>query len=85
MITNILYSKQMTTMLSGGAVIDAALLLIAGSESYPQPQTSKIVKLEHVNFVQNKVDLVKEKAAHEQHENILVFVKGTYCLYFRSA
>ncbi|CAO3609954.1 unnamed protein product [Cunninghamella echinulata] len=73
----------MTTMLSGAAVMDAALLLIAGNESCPQPQTSEhlaaieIMKLKHVIILQNKVDLVKEKAAQEQHEDILAFVKGT--------
>jgi translation initiation factor 2 gamma subunit (eIF-2gamma) len=30
----------MATMLNGAAVMDAALLLIAGNESCPQPQTS---------------------------------------------
>ncbi|KAI9278954.1 eukaryotic translation initiation factor 2 subunit 3 [Phascolomyces articulosus] len=73
----------MTTMLSGAAVMDAALLLIAGNESCPQPQTSEhlaaieIMKLKHVIILQNKVDLVKEKAAQEQHGDILAFVKGT--------
>ncbi|KAI8143930.1 eukaryotic translation initiation factor 2 subunit 3 [Fennellomyces sp. T-0311] len=73
----------MTTMLSGAAVMDAALLLIAGNESCPQPQTSEhlaaieIMKLKHVIILQNKVDLVKEKAAQEQHDDILTFVKGT--------
>ncbi|KAI9323619.1 eukaryotic translation initiation factor 2 subunit 3 [Dichotomocladium elegans] len=73
----------MTTMLSGAAVMDAALLLIAGNESCPQPQTSEhlaaieIMKLKHVIILQNKVDLVKEKAALEQHADILDFVKGT--------
>lgn len=72
----------MTTMLSGAAVMDAALLLIAGNESCPQPQTSEhlaaieIMKLKHVIILQNKVDLVKEKAAQEQHADILAFVKG---------
>ena len=30
----------MATMLNGAAVMDAALLLVAGNESCPQPQTS---------------------------------------------
>jgi len=73
----------MTTMLSGAAVMDAALLLIAGNESCPQPQTSEhlaaieIMKLQHVIILQNKVDLVKKEAALEQHQDILAFVKGT--------
>ncbi|EOD17675.1 hypothetical protein EMIHUDRAFT_124067, partial [Emiliania huxleyi CCMP1516] len=51
---------------SGAAVMDAALLLIAGNEPCPQPQTSEhlaaveIMKLEHIIILQNKIDLVKE-------------------------
>lgn len=73
----------MATMLNGAAVMDAALLLIAGNESCPQPQTSEhlaaieIMKLKHMIILQNKIDLVKESQAKEQHEQILRFVKGT--------
>ena len=44
----------MATMLNGAAVMDAALLLVAGNESCPQPQTSEhlaaieIMKLKHI-------------------------------------
>ena len=70
-------------MLNGAAVMDAALLLIAGNESCPQPQTSEhlaaieIMKLKHILIMQNKVDLVKESQAMEQHEQIQRFVQGT--------
>ncbi|CAG0895832.1 unnamed protein product [Darwinula stevensoni] len=73
----------MATMLNGAAVMDAALLLIAGNESCPQPQTSEhlaaieIMKLKHIIILQNKIDLVKESQANEQHEQILKFVQGT--------
>lgn len=73
----------MATMLNGAAVMDAALLLIAGNESCPQPQTSEhlaaveIMKLKHILILQNKIDLVKETQAKEQYEQILAFVKGT--------
>mmetsp|Transcript_48885 Transcript_48885/g.104360 ORF Transcript_48885/g.104360 Transcript_48885/m.104360 type:complete len:457 (-) Transcript_48885:368-1738(-) len=73
----------MATMLNGAAVMDAALLLIAGNEPCPQPQTSEhlaaveIMKLEHIIILQNKIDLVKEAAALQQHEDIRAFVKGT--------
>ncbi|KAI9327411.1 elongation factor Tu GTP binding domain-containing protein [Zopfochytrium polystomum] len=73
----------MATMLNGAAVMDAAILLIAGNESCPQPQTSEhlaaiqIMKLRHVLILQNKVDLIKEAAAQEQHEQILKFIRGT--------
>ncbi|XP_013407157.1 eukaryotic translation initiation factor 2 subunit 3, Y-linked [Lingula anatina] len=73
----------MATMLNGAAVMDAALLLIAGNESCPQPQTSEhlaaieIMKLKHILILQNKIDLVKESQAREQYDQILKFVQGT--------
>ncbi|GFU08145.1 eukaryotic translation initiation factor 2 subunit 3 [Nephila pilipes] len=71
----------MATMLNGAAVMDAALLLIAGNESCPQPQTSEhlaaieIMKLNHILILQNKIDLVKESQAKEQYQQILKFVQ----------
>ena len=62
----------MATMLNGAAVMDAVLLLIAGNETCPQPQTSEhlaaieIMKLRHIVILQNKIDLVKEAQAKEQ-------------------
>ena len=73
----------MATMLNGAAVMDAAMLLIAGNESCPQPQTSEhlaaieIMKLKHIIILQNKVDLIKPEAANDQYRSILDFVKGT--------
>lgn len=73
----------MSTMLSGAAVMDAALLLIAGNEPCPQPQTSEhlaaieIMKLKHVIILQNKVDLMREESALEHEKSILQFIKGT--------
>lgn len=58
-------------------------LLISGNESCPQPQTSEhlaaieIMKLKHIIILQNKIDLVKEGQAKEQHEQIVRFVQGT--------
>lgn len=62
---------------------------IAGNESCPQPQTSEhlaaieIMKLKHMIILQNKIDLVKESQAKEQHEQILRFVKGTFLTFLR--
>jgi translation initiation factor 2 subunit 3 len=73
----------MATMLNGAAVMDAALLLIAGNETCPQPQTSEhlaaveIMRLKHILILQNKVDLVKPDAAVAQAEQIKKFVAGT--------
>src|SRR5271156_2812328 len=73
----------MSTMLSGAAVMDAALLLIAGNETCPQPQTSEhlaaieIMKLNHIIILQNKVDLMREEDASSHHQSILKFIRGT--------
>jgi translation initiation factor 2 subunit 3 len=72
----------MATMLNGAAVMDAALLLVAGNETCPQPQTSEhlatveIMKLEHIIILQNKVDLIKEASALDHQKSIAAFVKG---------
>ena len=34
------------------------------------------MKLKHILILQNKIDLVKESQAKEQHEQILKFVQG---------
>jgi len=73
----------MATMLNGAAVMDAALLLVAGNEPCPQPQTSEhlaaveIMRLKNIIILQNKVDLVKPDQAELQHEQIKNFVAGT--------
>ena len=74
----------MATMLNGVAVMDAALLLIAGNESCPQPQTSEhlaaveIMKLKHLIILQNKIDIVmKDNTAPKQFADIKKFVSGT--------
>ncbi|EUD65780.1 eukaryotic translation initiation factor 2 subunit 3, X-linked [Plasmodium inui San Antonio 1] len=73
----------MATMLNGAAVMDAALLLVAGNESCPQPQTSEhlaaveIMRLKHILILQNKVELIKEEQALKQQEEIRNFVSGT--------
>lgn len=75
----------MATMLNGAAVMDAALLLVAGNESCPQPQTSEhlaaveIMKLQHIIILQNKVDLIKEQQAIDHQKSISAFVKGLDC------
>ncbi|KAJ3671661.1 hypothetical protein LUZ60_007740 [Juncus effusus] len=73
----------MATMLNGAVVMDGALLLIGANDSCPQPQTSEhlaavdMMCLKHIIIVQNKIDLIKETAALNQHQDILNFVQGT--------
>lgn len=79
----------MATMLNGAAIMDGALLLIAANESCPQPQTSEhlaaveIMKLKHLIILQNKIDLIQENAAINQHESIQKFIQVQTCLVIR--
>jgi len=73
----------MATMLNGAAIMDAALLLIAGNETCPQPQTSEhmaaidVMGLKHILSVQNKIDLIREQQALDQFKQITEFKMGT--------
>jgi translation initiation factor 2 subunit 3 len=73
----------MATMLSGAAVMDGAILVIAANEKCPQPQTREhlaaieTVGLDKLIIVQNKIDLVKREDAIRSYNDILKFVKGS--------
>jgi len=77
------HEALMATMLSGAAVMDGALLVIAADETCPQPQTREhlaaieIVRVKNLVIVQNKIDLVDEKRALESYEEISKFVSGS--------
>ena len=77
------HESLMATMLSGAAIMDGAILLVAANEKCPQPQTREhlmaldIVGIEKVVVVQNKIDLVTEEEALENYEQIQAFLKGT--------
>lgn len=76
----------MATMLNGAAIMDAALLLVAASETFPQPQTLEhlkaveIMQLKYVLVLQNKIDLVKDTLAQDQRAKILEKLKNTSAL-----
>src|SRR3989304_10226191 len=76
------HEMLMATMLSGAAVIDAAILVIAANEGI-KPQTREhFVALQAKNIkniivVQNKIDLVDKKRALEGYNEIKAFLKGT--------
>lgn len=77
------HETLMATMLSGAALMDGALLLVAANEKCPQPQTKEhlmalsIVGIERIIIVQNKIDLVTREEAIENYKQIKEFVKGT--------
>lgn len=77
------HETLMATMLSGGAIMNGALLLIAANEKCPQPQTREhlmaldFIGVKNVVIVQTKIDLVTREKAVESQRNIREFVKGT--------
>jgi translation initiation factor 2 subunit 3 len=77
------HETLMATMLSGAAIMNGALLLVAANESCPQPQTREhlmalsIIGVDKIIVVQNKIDLVTKEEAKENYEQISKFVKGT--------
>jgi len=74
----------MATMLSGAALMDGAILVIAANEPCPQPQTREhfaaleIVGVKHLVVVQNKVDVVTKEQALKNYEQIKKFLEGTW-------
>ncbi len=77
------HETLMATMLTGAATMDGAILVIAANEPCPQPQTKEhltaleISGVKNIIIVQNKIDLVDEKHALENYNQIKEFVKGT--------
>ncbi|HET6404591.1 MAG TPA: translation initiation factor IF-2 subunit gamma [Candidatus Thermoplasmatota archaeon] len=77
------HETLMATMLSGAAVMDGAMLLVAANERCPQPQTKEhlmaldLIGIKNLIIVQNKIDLVSEERALENYKEIKAFVKGT--------
>lgn len=77
------HETLMATMISGAAIMDGAILIIAANEPCPSPQTKEhlmalgIVGIDKVVVAQNKVDLVSEEEARENYNQIKEFLKGT--------
>ncbi len=77
------HESFMATMISGAAIMDAALLLIAVDEPCPQPQTIEHLKtleiagIKNIIIIQNKIDLVSKEEAIKNYEEIKEFLKGT--------
>jgi len=77
------HETLMATMLSGAAIMDGAVLVIAANEKCPQPQTKEhlmalnIIGIKNVVIVQNKVDLVTKEKLVEHYHQIRDFVRGT--------
>ncbi len=78
------HESLMANMLSGSALMDGALLVIAANEKVPRPQTKEhllalqTLGIKQVVVVQNKIDLVSYKDALTNYSDITKFVKGTH-------
>lgn len=77
------HESLMNIMLSGATVMDYAILLIDGSQKFPQPQTVEhlialeILQIKKIIIIQNKLDLVECQKAADQYAEIKAYVKNT--------
>jgi len=77
------HEALLATMLSGSALMDAAILVVAANEPCPQPQTREhfealmISGVKNLIVAQNKIELVSEEEAIENYNQIKNLLKGT--------
>ncbi len=77
------HEMLMATMLSGAALMDGAVLVIAANEKCPRPQTREhlmaleIIGVDKIVVAQNKIDTVSKERVLENYREIREFVKGT--------
>lgn len=78
------HDMLIATMLSGAAVMDAAVLVIDATVPCPQPQTREhlkameIIGLKNIIIVQNKLDVVSKERALENYEEIKRMINSTF-------
>jgi len=76
------HESLMSVMLSGAALMDGSLLVIAANEPVPQPQTKehlqalKMIGIKNIVVVQNKVDLVTYNQALNNYNKIVEFLSS---------
>ena len=76
------HEMLMAKMLSGAAIIDAAILVIAANEGI-KPQTREhfmalqAKDIKNIIVIQNKIDLVSKEQALKNYKEIKEFLKGT--------
>lgn len=75
------HESLMATVLTGSALMDGAILVIAADEKCPLPQTREhlttleLVGIKNIIIVQNKIDLVTPERAKKSYEEIKSFIK----------
>lgn len=77
------HEMLMATMLSGAAIMDGAMLVVAANEPCPQPQTKEhlmaldIVGVHRLVVVQNKIELVSRERVIQNYEQIKNFLAAS--------
>jgi translation initiation factor 2 subunit 3 len=77
------HESLMANMLSGAALMDGAILVMAANERVPQPQTREhllalsVLGIQQIVLVQNKADLTEYHEALDNYRQIKDFVKGS--------
>jgi translation initiation factor 2 subunit 3 len=77
------HESLMANMLSGAALMDGAILVMAANENVPQPQTREhllalsVLGIQQIVLVQNKADLAEYEEALDNYRQIKDFVKGS--------
>ncbi|AGK61533.1 translation initiation factor 2 subunit gamma (aeIF-2g) [Archaeoglobus sulfaticallidus PM70-1] len=77
------HETLMATMLSGAALMDGAVLVIAANEKCPRPQTKEhlmalnIIGVDKIVIAQNKIEIVSKERVLENYREIQEFIKGT--------
>lgn len=77
------HESLMANMLSGSALMNGAILLVAANEKVPRPQTKEhllaleTLGMQQIVVVQNKVDLLTYEEAVANYRDISKFVSGT--------
>jgi translation initiation factor 2 subunit 3 len=74
------HESLMANMLSGAALMDGAILVVAANEKVPQPQTREhllalsVLGIKQIVVVQNKADLTEYQEALDNYKQIKDFV-----------
>ncbi len=77
------HHSLMVTMLSGSALMDGALFVLASNVKCPQAQdrehllAAESVGIKNLVMVQNKIDIIDKQRALENYKEIKSFLKGT--------
>lgn len=73
----------MSNMISGSAIMDSCVLVIASNDKIPQPQTYEHLQaVENINIedfiiLQNKIDLISEDENEQVYKSVKSFIKNT--------